>query len=362
MSGRPDKSAGKAKVVFVKKKGKGHAHHGGAWKVAYADFVTAMMALFMVLWLVSQTDESTRSELSRYFRTGVFSGSGYVIGDSVPSGRGPTVGGRQTQGDPAHLQQLEATAQALERVLDLVATDDPQLGALREQIDVRLDDSGLLIQISDGGGEILFGLASSDLTPALTEFLAVLGPVLGRLSNDLQIHGHTDARPFPVGATYDNWNLSFARADAARRFLEGHGVRAHQIVGVLAHADSDLLFPEDPLDPRNRRLSILAVRSGAERTAAHGRSAVEGDPEQPAAAAAREALEAFRRPEADGREAASHEPGSHEQASHEAGSHEAGSHEQASHEAGSHEQASHEAGSREAGSREQASHGDGEEP
>jgi chemotaxis protein MotB len=298
MAGKPDKSAGKAKVIFVKKKGKGHAHHGGAWKVAYADFVTAMMALFMVLWLVSQTDETTRSQLARYFRSGVFSGSGHVIGDSVPSGRGPTVGGGQTQingqhGQPSQ-QQLEATAQTLEQVLDLVAADDPRLAALREQIDVRLDDSGLLIQISDGGDEILFGLASSELTPALTEFLAALGPVLGRLSNELQIHGHTDARPFPSGSSYDNWNLSFARADAARRFLEEHGVRPHQIVGVLAHADSDLLVPEDPLDPRNRRLSILAVRHGAERPAAHGRIVVDGDPELPAAEAAREALEALR--------------------------------------------------------------------
>jgi chemotaxis protein MotB len=296
MAGKPDKSAGKAKVIFVKKKGKGHAHHGGAWKVAYADFVTAMMALFMVLWLVSQTDETTRSQLARYFRSGVFSGSGHVIGDSVPSGRGPTVGGGQTQingqhGQPTQ-QQLEATAQTLEQVLDLVAADDPHLAALREQIDVRLDDSGLLIQISDGGDEILFGLASSELTPALAEFLAALGPVLGRLSNELQIHGHTDARPFPEGSSYDNWNLSFARADAARRFLEGHGVRPHQIVGVLAHADSDLLVPENPLDPRNRRLSILAVRHGAERPAAHGRVVAEGDPELPAAEAAREALRA----------------------------------------------------------------------
>ena len=338
MAGKPDKSAGKAKVIFVKKKGKGHAHHGGAWKVAYADFVTAMMALFMVLWLVSQTDETTRSQLARYFRSGVFSGSGHVIGDSVPSGRGPTVGGGQTQINGQHgqttQQQLEATAQTLEQVLDLVATDDPRLAALREQIDVRLDDSGLLIQISDGGDEILFGLASSDLTPALEEFLAALGPVLGRLSNELQIHGHTDARPFPEGATYDNWNLSFARADAARRFLEGHGVRPHQIVGVLAHADSDLLFPDDPLDPRNRRLSILAVRHGAERPAAHGRAVAEGDPEQAAADAARQTLEALRARVEEEALAGDPEGGSPEGGSHEGGSPEGGSHEGGSHEDG----------------------------
>ena len=191
-------------------------------------------------------------------------------------------------------ERLEATAQTLEDVLDLLAADDPALEALRSQIDIRLDDSGLLIQISDGGDEILFGLASSDLTTPIQEFLARLGPVLGQLSNELQIHGHTDSRPFPSGSSYDNWNLSFARADAARRYLEQHGVRPGQIVGVLAHADSDLLIPEAPLDPRNRRLSILAVRRGAERPAARGRAVVEGDPEAPAADAARESLSALR--------------------------------------------------------------------
>jgi len=339
MGGTPNKAAGKAKVIFVKKKAKGHAHHGGAWKVAYADFVTAMMALFMVLWLVSQTDETTRTQLARYFRSGVFSGSGHVIGESVPSGRGPTVGGGQTQvngQNGAQQERLEATAQTLEQVLDLVAADDPRMELIREHIDVQLDASGLLIQISDGGDEILFDLASSELTPALQDFLSALGPVLGRLSNELQIHGHTDARPFPAGARRDNWDLSFARADAARRFLEGHGLRPHQVVGVLAHADSHLRFPEDPLDPRNRRLSILAVRRGAETPAARGLPAEEGEPETTAAEAAQQTLETIRAmaaeaPSGIGRED-SHEGASHEGASHERTSHEGASHEGASHE------------------------------
>lgn len=256
------------KVIIIKKKGGGHAHHGGAWKVAYADFVTAMMALFMVLWLVSQTDETTRAELAHYFRSGVFSGSGHVIGDALPSGHGPTVGG----GTPRLTEQgqLEAAATSLEQALDLAVLADPRLAPLREQIDVRVDDQGLLIQISEGGDDLLFGLASADLTPTLRTFLETLGPVLGTIDNQLQIHGHTDARPFPAGAAYDNWDLSFRRGDEAREFLEAHGVPHGRIVAVVGHADSDLLYPEDPMDPRNRRLSILAVRRGAEAVTAHG--------------------------------------------------------------------------------------------
>ena len=284
MVARADKRE-RPKVVFIKKKNKGHAHHGGAWKVAYADFVTAMMALFMVLWLVSQTDETTRSQLARYFRSGVFSGSGHVIGESAPSGRGPTVGGGASRITSPHT--LEGTVSTLEELLDLVSEGDPRLAPLRDQVDIRLDESGLLIQISDGGDEMLFGLASSELTPALEAFLDLLAPVLGRLRNELQIHGHTDSRPFPAGAAFDNWDLSFARADAARRRLEAHGVPRGQVVGVLAHADSHLLFPDAPLDPRNRRLSILAVRRGAEEPAARGLPAAEGDAEHEAAIAAR---------------------------------------------------------------------------
>ncbi len=265
----------KPKVIVIKKKGGGHGHHGGAWKVAYADFVTAMMALFMVLWLLSQTDENTRAELAHYFRSGVFSGSGHVIGDAVPSGHGPTVGG----GSPRLGEQsrLEGAATQIEQALDLAVLADPRLAELREQIDVRVQEDGLLIQISDGGDDLLFGLASAELTPTLRQFLESLGPILGSIANELQIHGHTDARPFPVGSDYDNWDLSFRRAEEARHFLEGHGVRDGQIRAVVAHADSDLLYPDAPLDPRNRRLSILAVRLGHEQVSARGAIPVEGD-------------------------------------------------------------------------------------
>lgn len=267
------KSAG-TKVIFIKKKGNGHGHHGGAWKVAYADFVTAMMALFMVLWLVSQTDETTRSSLSHYFRTGVFAGSGHVIGDGLPSRDGPTPGG----GSPrmAEEESLEEAAERIESALGALAAQGESTGGgegdnpLHQNVSVSVTRDGLLIQITDGGDGLVFGLSSAELTPELHSFLEEIGPVLGSLDNQLQIHGHTDARPFPEGSSFDNWDLSFARADAARNVLEAHGVRSDQIVGVLAHGSAAPMEGSDPFAPENRRLAILAVRRGHEGDAAHG--------------------------------------------------------------------------------------------
>jgi chemotaxis protein MotB len=270
----PPKGKGPAtKVIFIKKKGKGHGHHGGAWKVAYADFVTAMMALFMVLWLVSQTDESTRSSLSHYFRTGVFAGSGHVIGDGLPSSEGPTPGGGTPRMSEA--ESLEEAAARIESALGLLSAADPD-HPLGGNVSVTVTQDGLLIQITDGGDGLVFGLSSSDLTPSLEVFLQQIAPALGALQNDLQIHGHTDARPFPSGSSYDNWDLSFARADAARNVLEDYGVRPDQVVGVLAHGSSSPIEGSDPFAPENRRLSILAVRRGHEAAAEHGEPADDG--------------------------------------------------------------------------------------
>jgi chemotaxis protein MotB len=265
----PKGKTGGTKVIFVKKKAKGHGHHGGAWKVAYADFVTAMMALFMVLWLVSQTDSSTRAVLSHFFRTGVFSGSGHVIGEGLPTETAPVPGGGTPRLREAN--DFLVAASAIEGALqDALATGD-EADPLDGNVEVTVMREGLLIQISDGGDGIVFGLSSSELTPAIRDFLERIAPVLGRLDNQLRVHGHTDARPFPAGSDFDNWDLSFARADAAREVLERSGVRPGQIVGVLAHGASEPLPGRDPMSPENRRLSILAVRRGDEHAAALGR-------------------------------------------------------------------------------------------
>jgi chemotaxis protein MotB len=275
MAGAPAPSGGGGRVIIIKKKGKGHAaHHGGAWKVAYADFVTAMMAFFMVMWLLAQTDQSTRQQLSEYFRTGVFSGAPSVLnGGSGIQNKAyfDVVGQSSIQPEQANFERVAAAVRAaMQRQL----SEDARLQALAKQLKVSVTEEGLLIQILDGSGDdLLFDRSSADLKPRLTELLATIAPILGRLDNKIQIHGHTDAKPFPTGSNRSNWALSFERADSARLVLEKSGLKKGQVGGVFAHGSSALYNPKDPFAPENRRLAILAVRRGMETYAAQGVSA-----------------------------------------------------------------------------------------
>jgi chemotaxis protein MotB len=250
--------AGPAKVIIITKKAKGHGgHHGGAWKVAYADFVTAMMALFILLWILSQTDKEVKQKLSEYFRSGVFSGAPSALqGGSGLLDKGyldPT----GSESKELELETLEATARRVEKFLRTQATGNEDLAKLMKDVHVQVTDEGLLIQIVDTKGSMLFDVNSSDLKPALVELLKLLGPMLHRIGNRVQIHGHTDGRKFPAGSHKTNWGLSFERADAARGILEPL-LNAGQLMGVYAHGDSQPT-EADPLAPANRRLAILAV-------------------------------------------------------------------------------------------------------
>lgn len=250
-------------VIVIVKKSKGAEHHGGAWKVAYADFVTAMMALFIVLWLLAQTDQSTRQKLSEYFRTGLFSGAPAL----VMGGSGVTESGfLDAKGGVLQMEQksLMQGAVSMREALAAAASGDAELSKIVKDIDIKVTEDGLLIQILDDGQDLLFDLSSAELKPRLRKLLEVMAPILGKLRNPIQVHGHTDARPFPLAAGRTNWELSFERANNARRVLESHGLWSGQLSGVFAHASSVLYVPENPADPRNRRLAILAVRRGVE--------------------------------------------------------------------------------------------------
>ena len=149
--------------------------------------------------------------------------------------------------------------------------EDARLQALAKQLKVSVTEEGLLIQILDGSGDdLLFDRSSADLKPRLEELLSTIAPILGRLDNKIQVHGHTDAKPFPTGSNRSNWQLSFERADAARLVLEKSGLKKGQVGGVFAHGSSALYNPKDPFAPENRRLAILAVRRGMETYAAQG--------------------------------------------------------------------------------------------
>ena len=269
--------------IIIVKKVKGHGgHHGGAWKVAYADFVTAMMALFIVLWLLAQTDQSTRERLSQYFRTGVLSGAPSVMngGTGVQQNGYVDVNGVASQ--TSEQGRLKETAEKIEKEIKAMQTRDANLAALAGQIKVSVTDFGLLIQILDGGDDLIFDVSSSELKPALVSLLERLAPVLATLDNQLQVHGHTDARPFPAGSTRTNWSLSFERADRARSVLERSGVRQGQIAGVFAHGSNAPLV-KDPKSSVNRRLAILAVRRGFESALAYGANKRQEAADAPAA-------------------------------------------------------------------------------
>jgi chemotaxis protein MotB len=251
-----------ARVIVITKKAKGAAHHGGAWKVAYADFVTAMMALFMVLWLLSQTDQVTKQKLSEYFRTGMFQGAPSV----VMGGSGIQENGfLDANAGVLQFEQktLQSGADAITEALQDAKRANSELSGLIKQVDVELTDQGLMIQILDGGDDLLFDLASSELKPKLKQLLALIAPILGKLKTPIQLHGHTDARPFPPGVARTNWDLSYERANGARRELEDHGLVPGQVVGVFAHGSSSPYVKDDPFNCKNRRLAILAVRRGA---------------------------------------------------------------------------------------------------
>jgi chemotaxis protein MotB len=256
-------------VIIIKKVKKGHGgHHGGAWKVAYADFVTAMMALFIVLWLLSQSDTATREKISQYFRTGVLSGSNSVLngGTGVEDKGYLDVQGASGETEQ---QKLEEAAKNIREAVKALQVNDKEFAKLAQQVKVSVTDFGLLIQIMDGGDDLIFDLSSAELKPELVKLLQKLGPMLAKLDNQLQVHGHTDARPFPLNSMRSNWGLSFERADRARGVLEKSGVRAGQITGVFAHASNAPLV-KDAKDPQNRRLAIMAVRHGFEAALAYG--------------------------------------------------------------------------------------------
>jgi chemotaxis protein MotB len=267
----PPTPSDKPKVIIIKKKGGGHGHHGGAWKVAYADFVTAMMALFIVLWLLATSTPQAKKDIARYFReNGIFKGGQTAM---VPGPGGPKVVEPafepRSSGAPRDLSDgrgdaIDMAAKALEMSLDTLRASDPELGELRKQVIISVTPEGLLIQLIDNDRhkELMFDLSSADLKPALVVLLKSLAEPLAKLDNPLYIGGHTDARPWPVKSGRSNWDLSFLRADNARKVLEQNGL-GKRVKRVVAYGDSQPLNAKDPLAGENRRLSILALRTVA---------------------------------------------------------------------------------------------------
>ena len=238
----------------------GHGHHGGAWKVAYADFVTAMMALFMVLWLLASTDAQSRKEISNYFRTGILPEGDLSMGRA--SQAVPAII-EQTSQPPAesHEQQtLDSQAVAAKQISDKLgrlAAIDSGLASVIKNVHVQTTSEGIVIDTVDEDKGLLFDMSSSKLTEPMERFLRAFTPVLVALDKPIMINGHTDARPYASGSRLSNWDLSYQRASAAREILEGSGLPASAINGVFARGSTQLYKPDEPFSPQNRRLTFL---------------------------------------------------------------------------------------------------------
>ena len=255
--------AGHAPIIVVRRARKHHGFHGGAWKVAYADFVTAMMAFFLVMWLSAQ-DSRVRKAIAGYFQEpGVLpsehsnsilaSGNGGVDPAGMPVLHQDTKAKQTEEQLKAERDALSAAAQRIKDKLIEV----PSVASLRDQIEFTVTSEGLRIELVEKNGSSFFDTGKSVLRGESVEILGIIAQEIGKLSNDLAIEGHTDRAPYPAGAKYGNWDLSSDRANAARRVMEVTGLRTGQVRNVTGFADTDLRVPADPLDPRNRRVSIL---------------------------------------------------------------------------------------------------------
>jgi len=236
----------------------GHGHHGGAWKVAYADFVTAMMALFMVLWLLASTDQQSRKEISNYFRTGLLPQGDLAMNRAAQFA--PSVFQEAPTPPPPGEETIDSRVEAAKQLagrLNRLSAIDSELSEVARNVHIEVVPSGVLIEVVDEARGLLFDLSSAKLNEPLERFLRALGPALATLGQPIEINGHTDARPFANGTRTSNWDLSYLRAAAAREILEGSGVSTKQIIGVFARGSSQLYMPNEPFAPQNRRLSIL---------------------------------------------------------------------------------------------------------
>ena len=229
-------------VIIVKKKGDHAGHHGGAWKVAYADFVTALMSLFIVLWLMGSS-ERVKQAVAGYFNDP--RGTASLMGTTM-TGTGETV----TVADNNDLQRLK---EKLEQ--EIKARKDLQ--KLSRQIEITITPEGLRIELMEDRNGTFFQSGSAQLSQNGQQLLALLAMELKTLSNKLLIEGHTDATQYSKDANYTNWELSADRANAARRLLQADGVRRDQVTQVRGYADQLLRVKSNPYDPSNRRISIL---------------------------------------------------------------------------------------------------------
>ena len=258
-------------IIIKKIKKGGHEHHGGAWKLAYADFVTAMMAFFLLMWLLGSTTDADRKGIAEYFndpfKISLMGGMDVGERSKIEPGGGKDITS-QDHGEIDEKDDLKQLAQLKEDIQSLI---NKQLEEFKEQIKLEITPEGLRILITDKENRPMFKLASSATEPQAQEILLALAPVINDLPNKISINGHTDARPFPRNQTgYTNWELSGDRANAARQELQEGGLAEEKILRVTGLSSSIPLNTSDPLDPMNRRISIVVMNKKTENEIVQG--------------------------------------------------------------------------------------------
>jgi len=237
----PEPESSAAPVIIIKKKQNHGGHHGGAWKVAYADFVTAMMALFIVLWLLS-TSEKVQKAVASYFKDP--SGNGKLMGSTM-AGVGESV--NVTKDDMGHLK--EKLEQAMKTM--------PQFQQMKDNVELTITNEGLRVELLETEKGMFFESGNAHPSSRGEELLVRLAAELGKLPNTLLMEGHTDAKPYSGDGAYSNWELSADRANSARRLMQANGLRPAQVAQVRGFADQHLRTPQDPMNPSNRRISVI---------------------------------------------------------------------------------------------------------
>lgn len=282
-------AAGKSHPIIIKrvKKRRGGGHHGGSWKIAYADFVTAMMAFFLLMWLIGSTAQGDLEGIAEYFRTplrvALQGGTGSGDSSSVITGGGEdltrTTGQVQKSDSPndeqtinlmkardalkrEELEDLEDLKKKVERTI----LDDPKLARFREQIRLKMTPEGLQILIVDDLSRPMFDTGGDALKVHTQDILHAIGGLLNGVDNAISLAGHTDAAPYALGERgYSNWELSADRANAARRELVAGGMDESKVLRVVGLSSSLPLDTENPLNPINRRISLVVLNNETKR-------------------------------------------------------------------------------------------------
>ncbi len=255
-------------IIIIKKKGGHGGHHGGAWKVAYADFVTAMMALFIVLWLLSASND-VQQAVAGYFRD--------------PKGFGKQMGSSMG-GSGESLTITKSNMSLLKGQLEQAMKKSPQFEKIKDYVQMTITGDGLRIELIETDKGMFFASGQAGPTETGKDLLSKLAQELGKMKNSLLIEGHTDAKPYG-GSAYSNWELSADRANSARKIMQENGLRPDQVAQVRGFADQQLRVPGNPEDASNRRISIIVqypqttgpeepkakgTKAGSESGTAHG--------------------------------------------------------------------------------------------